>query len=166
MGMGVATFFSFTFGYLIIISLNTGLAYEISRKRNKPEKIGIFYQRALIVNFLICALTITPLLYVSKKFIVLFEHIDNETAKVISEYLFQLLPSIYCFAFFDTTQTFLQTQGHILAPLIVQIVSVFMHMFLINHIGAAWSKNFTDIFCCVAIYIYIITLETPLKSWV
>ncbi len=106
------------------------------------------------------------MLYVSKKLIVLFDHIDDETAKVISEYLFQLLPSIYCFAFFDTTQTYLQSQGHILAPLIVQIVSVFMHMFLINHIGAAWSKNFTDIFCCVAIYIYIVTLETPLKSWI
>jgi Na+-driven multidrug efflux pump len=76
MGMGVATVFSFTFGYLIIISLNTGLAYEISRKRNKPEKIGIFYQRALIVNFLICAVTITPLLYISKKLIVFFDHID------------------------------------------------------------------------------------------
>ena len=39
-------------------------------------------------------------------------------------------------------------------------------MFLIGHIGAAWSKNFTDIFCCVAIYVYIVTLDKPLKSWV
>lgn len=73
---------------------------------------------------------------------------------------------MYCFAFFDTTQTYLQSQGHILAPLIIQIVSVFMHLFFINHFGAAWSKNLTDIFCCIAIYIYIITLDKPLKSWI
>jgi hypothetical protein len=35
-GMGVATIFSFVFGYMIIISLNTGLAYEISRNKQKP----------------------------------------------------------------------------------------------------------------------------------
>lgn len=37
MGMGVATLFSFTFGYLIIICLNLCLAYEIGRKRDSPQ---------------------------------------------------------------------------------------------------------------------------------
>lgn len=64
-GMGFATIFSFVFGYLLIISLNIGLTYEISRKRDDPVLIGIFYQRALLVNFLFCAFLITPLLYMS-----------------------------------------------------------------------------------------------------
>jgi hypothetical protein len=85
---------------------------------------------------------------------------------IIGDYLFQLLPSIYCFAFFDTTETYLHNQGHIIAPLIIQIVSVFTHLYLINYIGAAWAKNFTDIFCCIAIYAYIQLLDRPIKSWI
>lgn len=64
-GMGFATIFSFVCGYLLIISLNIGLTYEISRKRSDPHLVGIFYQRALLVNFLFCAFFITPLLYIS-----------------------------------------------------------------------------------------------------
>lgn len=71
-GMGLATIFSFVFGYLIIMSLNIGLTYEISRKKNDPNLIGIFYQRALLVNFLFCAFIITPLLYMSKRMLVMF----------------------------------------------------------------------------------------------
>lgn len=33
-------------------------------------------------------------------------------------------------------------------------------------IDAAWSKNWTDIFCCIAIYAYIVMLDKPLDSWV
>ena len=33
--MGIGTIFSFVFGYLVIISLNIGLNYEISRKKDK-----------------------------------------------------------------------------------------------------------------------------------
>jgi hypothetical protein len=74
-GMGFATIFSFVFGYLLIISLNIGLTYEISRKRNDPILVGIFYQRALLVNFLFCAFLITPLLYISESVVTLFANI-------------------------------------------------------------------------------------------
>ena len=40
-GMGVATLFSYVFGYLVIISLNIGLNYEISRKRNKSNEANV-----------------------------------------------------------------------------------------------------------------------------
>lgn len=76
-GMGVATIFSFVFGYLLISSLNIGLTYEISRKRNDPMLVGIFYQRALLVNFLFCAFLITPLLYLSKNMVDVFQSIDS-----------------------------------------------------------------------------------------
>jgi hypothetical protein len=76
MGMGVATLFSFVFGYLLIISLNLGLAYEIGRRRNSPNNIGIYYQRALVINFIVCAFLITPILYISKRIMMLFVHID------------------------------------------------------------------------------------------
>ena len=52
-GMGIATLFSYAFGYLVIVSLNIGLNYEISRKKNKPKEIGIYYQRALLINYII-----------------------------------------------------------------------------------------------------------------
>lgn len=76
MGMAVGTLFAFVFGYLIIISLNLSLAYEIGRSRDLSNNIGIYYQRALVINFIICAFLITPLLYVSKKIVILFVHID------------------------------------------------------------------------------------------
>ncbi len=168
-GMGFATIFSFVFGYLLIISLNIGLTYEISRKRNDPVLVGVFYQRALLVNFLFCAFIITPLLYISESVVSLFSSIVTEFKEEkaeIGNYLYQLVPSIWAFAFYDTTQAFLQAQGRILAPLIIQFSAVIMHLSLIKYLGPAWSKNFTDLFSSVAIYIYIIGFEKKLKSWI
>jgi|JI10StandDraft_1071094.scaffolds.fasta_scaffold57810_1 Na+-driven multidrug efflux pump len=155
MGMGVATLFSFVFGYLLIMSLNLGLAYEIGRRRNSPNNIGIYYQRALVINFIVCAFLITPILYISKKIVILFVHIDEYLAIIISDYLFQLAPSIYLFAFYDTTQTFLLAQGHYLAALVINIFGFFCHFFFIGHLGAAWSKNLTDCGRCIAIYLHL-----------
>lgn len=168
-GMGFATIFSFVCGYLLIISLNIGLTYEISRKRNDPVLVGIFYQRALLVNFLFCAFIITPLLYISESVVSLFSSIIielKEEKAEIGNYLYQLVPSIWAFAFYDTTQSFLQAQGRILAPLVIQFCSVIIHLSLIKYTGPAWSKNFADIFSSIAIYLYIVSLEKPLKSWI
>lgn len=74
--MAVATLFSFIFGYLVIISFNLALAYEIGRRKDSPRDIGIFYQRALIINFIICAFLITPVFYISNKIVLLFAQID------------------------------------------------------------------------------------------
>lgn len=76
------------------------------------------------------------------------------------------MPSIYAFAFYDTTQSFLLAQRHVLAPLVIQIIAIITHLVLIKHIGPAWSKNTIDILSSIAIYVYIITLKTPLKSWI
>lgn len=162
MGMGIATLFSFVFGYLVIISLNLGLTYEISRKRNRPTEVGIYYQRALLINFIICAFLVTPLLYISRKVVSWFLHIDDALSEIIGGYLFQLVPSIYCYAYYDTTQTFLLAQEIYLAPLVINIFAVFTHFFMIQYIGAAWSKNFTDVGCCLAIYLYIILKKQKL----
>ena len=166
MGMGVATLFSFAFGYLIIISLNLSLAYEIGRKKNCFNDIGIYYQRALVINFIICAFLISPLLYISKKIVLLFVHIDESLATIIGDYLFQLVPSIYCFAFYDTTQTFLLAQSHFLAPLIVNIFGFFCHFFFIGFMDAAWSRNITDFGCCVAILLHLSLRDKKLESWI
>lgn len=74
--MGIATIFSFVFGYLLISSLNIGLTYEISRKRSNKQLIGIFYQRTLLVNFLFCVFIITPILYLSKNVVKMFRSVD------------------------------------------------------------------------------------------
>lgn len=84
----------------------------------------------------------------------------------MGRYLYQLVPSIYCYAFYDTTQSFLQAQGYILAPLIIQVVAVFVHLILINYMGPAWSKNCIDFLSCLAIYAYISQLEAKLGSWI
>jgi len=98
-----------------------------------------------------------------------FQSIDSNHLGVASEvgrYLYQLVPSIYTFAFYDTTQSFLQAQGHILAPLIIQVIAVLIHLILINYIGPAWSKNIIDFLSSIAIYAYISMLSKPLKSWI
>lgn len=164
--MGVSTLFSFSFGYLVIISLNLSLAFEIGRKRDNPSDIGIYYQRALVINFIICAFLITPLLYISKKIVLLFVHIDANLALTIGNYLFQLLPSIYCFAFYDTTQTFLLAQGYFLAPLVVNIFGFFSHFFLVEYLGAAWAKNITDCGRCIGIYLFLILRKRKVQSWI
>lgn len=165
-GMGIATLFSYAFGYLVIVSLNIGLNYEISRKKNKPKEIGIYYQRALLINYIICAFLITPILYVSRNLVSLFNIVDQRLIEIIAEFLFQLVPSIYCFSFYDTTQTFLLAQEIFLAPLVINIFAVFTHLFMIQYLGPAWSKNFTDFGCCVAIYLYIILKKKKLESWI
>lgn len=124
--------------------------------------VGIFYQRALITNFLFCAFFITPLLYISESVVNLFSSIITEFKEEkdeIGEYLYQLVPSIWAFAFYDTTRAFLQAQGRIVAPLVIQITGMLIHVLLITHVGPAWSKNFSDIFRSIAIYSYIMLYE-------
>lgn len=172
-GMGLATIFSFVLGYLLISSLNIGLTYEISRKRGNYQLVGIFYQRALLINFLFCVFLITPFLYVSKNMVQMFKSVDyiktgyvyEEIGQTVGKYLYQLVPSIYAYAFYDTTQSFLQAQGHILAPLIIQVAAVLLHLILIQYLGPAWSKNTIDFLSAITIYTYIVTLKKPLKSW-
>jgi MATE family multidrug resistance protein len=165
-GMGVAMLFSFAFGYLIIICLNLSLAYSIGRKRSSFTEIGIYYQRALVINFLICAFLITPLLYISNKVVLLFVHIDSSLSEVIGDYLFQLVPSIYCFAFYDTTQTYLLSQGHFLTPLVINIFAFFCHLYFIEHLGAAWSKNLADFGRSTAVYLHLVLRQKKLQSWI
>lgn len=172
--MGMATIFSFVFGYLLISSLNIGLTYEISLKRKRKDLIGIFYQRTLLVNFLFCVFIITPILYLSKNVVKMFRSVDyirtdyayEEIGDTVGKYLYQLVPSIYAFAFYDTTQSFLLAQGHILAPLVIQVVAILTHLVLIQYLGPAWSKNTIDFLSSVAIYVYIVTLREPLGAWI
>ena len=168
-GMGFASLFSFVFGYLLIMCLNIGLTYEISRKIDDHDLVGIFYQRALLVNYLFCAFFITPVLYASENVVELFSSIVvefNQGKCAIGEYLYQLVPSIWAFAYYDTTQSYLQAQGRIAAPLIIQIVSVLIHFLLLDYAGPAWSRNFSDFFSAISIYLYIIIKEDKLKSWI
>ena len=118
------------------------------------------------MNFVICAFLITPLLYISKAVVSVFVHVDADMAKVIGEYLFQLVPSIYCFAYYDTTQTYLLAQYHFLAPLVINIFAVFSHFTLIGMIGAAWAKNFTDLGCCIAIYLFLRLRRKKIGGWI
>ncbi len=76
------------------------------------------------------------------------------------------MPSIYCFAFYDTTQTFLLAQSHFLAPLVVNIFGFFCHFFFIGFMDAAWSRNITDFGCCVAILIHLSLKKNKLESWI
>lgn len=84
----------------------------------------------------------------------------------MGKYLYQLVPSIYAFAFYDTTQSFLLAQGHILAPLIIQVIAIVTHLILIQYLGPAWSKNMIDFLSSITIYLYIISLKEPLKAWI
>ena len=79
---------------------------------------------------------------------------------------FQLVPSIYCFVFFDTTQTFLLAQGQFLAALVVNIFGFFCHFYLISNLGAAWSKNLTDCGRCIGIYLHLAFRVKKLESWI
>lgn len=90
----------------------------------------------------------------------------EEIADTVGKYLYQLVPSIYAFAFYDTTQSFLLVQGHILAPLVIQVIAIVSHLILIRYLGPAWSKNTIDFLSSVAIYGYIVTLKEPLGTWI
>ena len=70
--------------------------------------------------------------------------------------MYQLVPSIWAFVYYDTTQSYLLAQGKVIIPLIIQIISVLIHFMLLESAGPAWSRNFSDLFSCIAIYGYII----------
>jgi len=174
-GMGLGTIFSNIIGYLLISSLNIGLACEISRAREKKmyRIIGIYYQRALVVNFIACILIITPLLYISNKILAWNELSDNKVIEAIGKYLFQLVPSIYAFTFFDTTRVYLQSQYIRIPPMLILLISMFFHYFIsgllvgrsdMESMGAAWAKNFTDVGCAIAIY--MVRPEVVKPSWI
>lgn len=76
------------------------------------------------------------------------------------------MPSIYCFVFYDTTQTFLLAQGHFLAPLVVNIFGFFCHFYFIGILGAAWSKNLTDCGRCLGLYVYLAMNHRKMESWI
>lgn len=82
-GMNIATLFSFAFGYLLIINLNLSLAYEIGGRRDYPNDTGIYYQRALVINFIVSAFLITPVLYISNKLVILFVQVDESMSTII-----------------------------------------------------------------------------------
>ncbi len=92
--------------------------------------MGIYYQRALIIAFIACILIITPVLYLSK--FVLAIHADSKIIGMISEYLFQLVPSIYAFTYFDTCRVYLQAQFVRSPPMLILLVSVFFHYVISN----------------------------------
>jgi|JI6StandDraft_1071083.scaffolds.fasta_scaffold08706_8 MATE family multidrug resistance protein len=176
-GMGLGTVFSNIIGYLLISSLNIGLACEIARAREKKKDriVGIYYQRALVVDFIACILIITPLLYISNKILAWNELSDNKVIEAIGKYLFQLVPSIYAFTFFDTTRVYLQSQYIRSPPMLILLVSLFFHYFIadllvarsdMESMGAAWAKNFTDICCAIAIYVYIVRSEVVKTTWI
>jgi MATE family multidrug resistance protein len=176
-GMGLGTVFSNIIGYLLISSLNIGLACEIARAREKRRDkiVGIYYQRALLVDFIACILIVTPLLYISNKILALNQLSDNKVIEAIGKYLFQLVPSIYAFTFFDTTRVYLQAQHIRSPPMLILLVSIFFHYFIsdamtrsddMESMGAAWAKNVTDICCAVAIYIYIVKTEVVKPTWI
>lgn len=175
--MGLGTVFSNIIGYLLISSLNIGLACEIARAKEKKRDriVGIYYQRALVVDFIACILIITPLLYLSKKILLVYGQSDNKVVDTISKYLFQLVPSIYAFTFFDTTRVYLQAQYIRSPPMLILLVSIFFHYFIsrflissseMESMGAAWAKNFTDIACAIVIYMYVVKSEVVKSTWI
>lgn len=175
--MALGTILSTTFGYLLISSLNLGLACEIARAQEKKRQriIGIFYQRALVVDFVACILIVTPVLYLSNKILTIGKLSDNRVVEAISKYLFQLVPSIYAFTFFDTTRVFLQSQYVRTPPMLILLVSIFFHYFVssflidskqMESMGAAWAKNFTDIVCAIVIYVYVVKSQIVKGTWI
>lgn len=129
----------------------------------------------MVVDFIACILIITPLLYVSNKLLAWNDLSDNKVLEAISKYLFQLVPSIYAFTFFDTTRVYLQSQYVRVPPMLILLVSLFFHYFIsdllvgsndMESMGAAWAKNFTDICCAIAIYLYIVRSGVVNSSWI
>ena len=183
-GINLGTIFSNLIGYLLIISLNIGLGSEISKavihitKKNRAfinTKISIYYQRALVVNMMCCVFIITPTLYVSWYVLGLNDFFKAyEMLETTSQYLFQLVPSIYSFTYFDTTRVFLEAQGVRIAPMLILMCAIVMHYFLsqffINYfeeagMGAAWAKNITDSCCALALYLYVSLSGVVRKVW-
>ena len=131
------------------------------------------YQKTLGINFFICIL-ITPLLYLSDKFLVLIGF-NSHIVQYSSEYVWALVPSFYLFSFYDTTRNYLQSQKIIYPPLIVGSLGTILHYFLCRYFvemlglgitGAAWAKNVSDLFNCLVLYLYIIKEEPTKESWI
>jgi hypothetical protein len=65
----------------------------------------------------------------------------------------------------DTNKNYLQSQGIIFPPIIIHFAAVILHTIIcatmavveteITFLKVAWSKNITDGFCCLALYLYI-----------
>jgi Na+-driven multidrug efflux pump len=76
-----------------------------------------------------------------------------------------LVPSFYLSCFHDTTRNYLQAQGVLYQPLIVESVSVIIQilftLLFVKHkalgiMGVIWAKNISDGIYALALYLYII----------
>jgi len=83
-------------------------------------------------------------------------------------YVWALVPSFYLYAFFQTTTSYLQSQGVVYPSVMCSLGGTVLHVFLSYYaiyymgyglIGAAWSKNITDGLSALALYLYVIYQE-------
>lgn len=137
------------------------------------------YQKTLALNCFYC-IAITPLLYLSNRILYsLFPGIDPVVELKISEevgiIIWGLVPSFYLSCFHDTTQKYLQAQGVISQPLIIEsgsvIVQLLFSMLFIKHyqlgiMGMVWAKNISDLLYALVLYLYIIIHQPTKESWI
>ena len=101
--------------------------------------------------------------------------VDPKLIHEAGNYIWALVPSFYLYAFFQTTTSYLQSQGVIYPPLIFSLFGTTIHLFSSyfivfqldgGMIGAAWSKNVTDCLSALGLYLYVIYMEPTKESWI
>ena len=82
-----------------------------------------------------------------------------------SDYVWALVPSFYIYAFFQTTTNYLQSQGIIYPPIVINLIGVITHIlvsylfvfvFKFGLVGSAWAKNLTDSISSLILYLFVV----------
>lgn len=131
MEVGLGIIMAYILVYNIIVTVNLGFAAACVNI-SSPEVIGLMYQKTLAVNCFYC-IAITPLIYLSDSILAwFFSDADQQTEALICQQagimIWGLVPSFYLSCFHDTTRNYLQAQGVLYQPLIIETASVIIQL--------------------------------------
>ncbi|CAD8119012.1 unnamed protein product [Paramecium sonneborni] len=174
-GIGFGTIYVNLLVKGLLLCMNSSITTLMTRqfKLHHYVKIGISYQRSLLLNgvFLI---VITPAIAGSTYILSQF-NIPIIVAQKAIQYVWEMLPALYAFTYFDCTKNYLQSMGIDYPVLVIQIFTTILHIYLSKQFivyldlgirGAAWCKNFSSCTSSLLLYIYIFKYQKNHPAWI
>lgn len=173
--LGVAYVWLSCMSYTFFMSLSTGLISLAASSYGKKDfrLTALYFQRGCLIN--LCFFCFSFVILMFSRYFLTFFGMDLIIVNYALDYIYYSIPSIFFFSFYDLAKGFLQVHGIFNPQLIIQIVSICLHL-LIAHlfiqkwemklIGAALARNISDLFLFITIYLYIY-IQKPLKeTWI
>lgn len=115
-------------------------SYGASQNKANPENYqkrmrvncGVFYNRGRLV--VTCVMVPIIIIFVLSKKILVGLHQDDEVSGIAQIYCTLMIPGVWAMGQFDSTKKFLSSQYKTKIPVLVQLITTILHLFLSQHL--------------------------------